>query len=145
MDQPGQSLRHLVALAGITLLAGCGTGDGPRVVHGSISIGDEQPDSGEIHFVPIEGTAGSVSAAVIVDGQYRIEGRGGVPAGKYRVEIVAKKKSGQQTQQDNGFEMVTDDEQLQISPPLYAGTDSPLTHEVSPDGGDEANFNLPKE
>ena len=93
--------------------------------------------------MPIEGTSGSVNAAVIVNGEYRIEGRGGVRVGKYRVEIIGKQKTGRKVQEYNGFEMAMVDEQRQISPPVYAGGNSPLIHEVMPKGDDRADFSLP--
>ena len=80
---------------------------------------------------------------MIVDGEYRIEGRGGVPAGKYRVEIVAKKKTGRKAQEFDGFEMAMVDEQSSISPPVYAGEDSPLTVEISSNSDGTEDFNLP--
>jgi hypothetical protein len=140
-----RSVGCLFVLAAVIAAAGCGSEDGPRVVYGKITVGGETPDSGEIRFVPIDGTSGSVNAAVILDGEYRIEGRGGLPVGKYRVEVLAKKKTGQQTQENNGFEMVTVDEQLPIGPPAYAGAESPLTHEVTADGDDLLDLDLPVE
>lgn len=114
------------------LLPGCG-GQTAKVVEGSVTIAGQTPDAGEIRFIPIEGTPGSNNVSMITDGRYRIKARGGVPIGKYRVEVSAKKKTGRQVMQDNGFEQVMSDEYIKISPPKYAGDQSPLTLEVTPD------------
>ena len=83
-----------------------------------------------------------MNAAVIIQGEYRIDGRGGLLLGKYRVEIIAKQKTGQKVRRYNGFEMAMVDEQITISPPVYAGTQSPLAVEVSSHGDGRADFNL---
>ena len=144
-DERMPNTQSVLTLIGSIFLAGCSSATDSQVVHGRVSVGDQSPDSGEIRLVPIEGTPGSVNAAVIVDGEYRIEGRGGVPVGNYRVEIVAKRKTGRKVRQYNGFEMAMVDEQIQISPPIYADANSPLTHEVSSHSDNEADFDLPVE
>ena len=130
-------------LAGTFYFSGCGSANGPQVIHGSLTVGDRSPDTGEIRFVPIEGTHGSMNAAAIVQGEYRIEGRGGLPVGKYRVEIIAKKNTGQKVRKYNGFEMVLAAELVTISRSVYAGTQSPLSLEVLPHSDRRADFHLP--
>lgn len=130
----------LVCIAAVSF-AGCG--NQPKVIHGTVTAAGQTPDSGEVRFVPIEGTTGPINAGPIVGGKYEIKGRGGVPPGKYRVQIVAKKKTGRTVQQYNGFEMAMVEEQIQISPPVYATESSPLTHEVSAGGDAKIDFDLP--
>jgi len=134
---------NLFMLAGLLILAGCSSADGPRIVYGSVTVGNEIPGTGEVRFVPVQGTSGSVNVALIVDGEYRIEGRGGVPVGSYRVEIVAKKNTGKQVRQYNGFEMAMVDEEIPISPPIFARSNSPLTHEVTSTSDNKIDFELP--
>ena len=135
-----RTLTLLLGFLAVLPLGGCGKG--PVVVHGTVSVGGQTPDSGEIRFIPVDGTTGPVNAGAIIAGKYEIKGRGGVPRGTYRVEIVAKKKTGRKVPDNNGFEMVMVDEQIQISPPQYAGKGSPLKEEV--DGGSgEISFELP--
>lgn len=138
-----RNLLHALAFFAAIDIAGCGSASDLHVLHGSVSVAGQKPDSGEVRFVPIEGTEGSINAAVIVDGKYRIAGRGGVPTGKYRVEVVAKRKTGRQVRQYNGFETAMVDQQVPTSPPIYAGSDSPLIHEVLPHGDDKIDFELP--
>lgn len=141
-------LNHLTIIAavnyllGLCCLAGCG-GDRPVVVHGTVTVNGESPDSGEIRFVPIEGTGGSVNAAVIVDGAYRIDGRGGVVPGRYRVEIIAMKKTGKQVEQFDGFEMTMGEEKLLMSPPTYAGAESPLVQPIAVSDAGPFDFAIP--
>ncbi|MEO2049224.1 MAG: hypothetical protein ABGX16_21910 [Pirellulales bacterium] len=135
----------LLIIFSFLFLAGCGSTDGPRIVYGRVTVGNDIPDTGEVRFMPVEGTRGSVNVALIVNGEYRIEGRGGVPLGNYRIEIIAKQKTGKQVRQYNGFEMAMVEEEIPISPPVYAGSNSPLTQEVTSTSGNKVDFDLPAE
>ena len=73
-------------------VTGCG-GSTKKMIHGTVSCGGEKATDGYICFVPVEGTVGPVSSGTIVDGEYRIEDRDGVPVGKHRVEVSASKKN----------------------------------------------------
>ena len=124
---------------------GCGSGGAQtKVVYGTVTIGGEKVQSGQVRFVPVEGTSGPANAAPIVDGQYRIDGRGGVVAGKHRVEVVATKKTGRQVMQHNGFERVMGDEFVRISPPIYAGKQSPITAEITVDSDGRFDIAIPR-
>ena len=140
-----QSLLMVLIGAGCFMVAGCGSETKPILVHGTVVVGSQRPDSGEVRFIPIDGTSGSTNAGVIVNGEYRIEGRGGVPVGEYRIEIVAKKKTGRTVTEYNGFEMATVDEAAVISPPIYAGNKSPLTQKISSSDDGKVDFSLPAE
>ena len=150
--QSGESTRRLPCVRAnwhrvivIALCAGwigCSSSDRPIVVHGAVSVGGDVPDRGDITFVPIEGTPGSVNAAVIVDGQYGVDGRGGLRPGTYRVEIAAFKKTGRQVQGHDGFEMTMVDEQVRLSPPLYASEESPLRLELAAGSKGEFDYQL---
>jgi hypothetical protein len=78
-------------IAAFGLLAGCREGERLErtVVSGRITYQGEAVKKGAIRFVPASGTEATVCNADVVDGQYAITGRGGVPVGKYKVEIVA--------------------------------------------------------
>ena len=84
-----------------------------RVVFGNVTCGGEKVAFGEVLFVPIEGTRGPATAAVIVDGQYRAENRGGVPIGKHRVEISAQRATGRKVATPEG---AMADEAVSIGP-----------------------------
>ena len=83
----GATLVLLVVL----VVAGCSGRKGPErvVVSGRIRYQGQALETGNIQFTPIKGTSGPVSGAVIREGQYRADGRGGVPVGTHRVEITA--------------------------------------------------------
>jgi hypothetical protein len=143
----GASSRTLLVVGvGCLLVIGCGKGGLPsKVVFGTVTVAGQKVEGGQVRFVPVEGTPGSANAAQIVDGQYRIEGRGGVAVGKHRVEVTAMKKTGRKVQRHNGFEMAMVDEEVRVSPPRYAGEQSPLLKEVTPDFDGQIDIDIPKQ
>jgi hypothetical protein len=73
-----------------TIVAGCGKSKLDRViVHGRVHFAGEPVQTGVIRFIPTEGTATPPGAAQIVNGNYRVEARGGVPVGTHKIEIEA--------------------------------------------------------
>ena len=126
--------------------AGCSNKKDVLVIHGTVTVGDQTPELGRLRFVPIEGTRGPASIGHIVNGQYRIEGRGGVPVGKHRVEVTALVKTGNQVPGTNpGGQAMLVDETVNLAPAEYATTQSPLTVEVdaSSDGRYDIEIEIP--
>jgi hypothetical protein len=71
-------------------VVGCGGDPLHKVtVSGSVSYDGQPIERGTIRFTPIGDTPGPASAAEITTGKYSMEARGGVPAGRHRVEIEA--------------------------------------------------------
>jgi hypothetical protein len=70
-------------------LTGCGQNDKfERVaVAGRVTYNGTPVESGRIRFLPAENTLTPPTAAYITDGIYRVEHRGGVPVGSFRVAI----------------------------------------------------------
>ena len=101
----------LLALAWL-VVAGCGRGRHATVMHGSVACGGENVSGGTVSFVPIEAGVGRISMGRIVEGQYRIDAAGGVPQGKYRVQVDARRKTGRRIQGNNGIEQAMIDEQV---------------------------------
>lgn len=127
------------------VLIGCGRGaPGKVVVYGSVTYGGEKAPIGMVSFVPIEGTAGPACGAPIVDGQYRIESRGGVAVGKYRVRVDARKKTGRKVQGFNGLERTMVDEEVPLGSPVYAGEQSPLVVDVRLDSDGRFDIAIPR-
>ena len=81
----------------------------------------------------------------IVDGQYRIDARGGVPLGKYRVQVDARKKTGRKVEGFNGFEKAMIDEEVRVGPERYANQHSPLTVDVRADSDGQFDIAIPRE
>jgi hypothetical protein len=71
------------------LLAGCGgSAELPKVeISGHVTYNGKPVQSGEITFLPMDGTKSPPTAAVITNGEYRTATRGNIAVGKYRVEI----------------------------------------------------------
>ena len=125
-------MKYSVILMFASLTAvGCGGAKlQPQLIHGEVTVAGGKVETGQVRFVPIENTPGPTNAASIVDGQYRVEGRGGLLVGKYRVEVDAKKKTGRKTRGYTGTEMGMIDETVRIGPEVYAGPQSSLVIEV---------------
>lgn len=82
---------YLIAVVAALTLTGCGkTSDITKViVKGNVTFDGESISNGEIRFHPTGGTRGPLSGGTIQKGVYVAEGRGGVPIGEHRVEILA--------------------------------------------------------
>ncbi len=130
----------LVFAACLTFLVGCRQSDN-RVISGTVTYDGQPVKLGQVCFVPIEGTKGPLNAAMIIDGQYRIEARGGVQPGTYRVEVAAQMKTGRQRLVRGEMEDIT----VQMGPIEYARKDSPLRFEVGADTSNQYNINIPVE
>ncbi len=82
----------LLTMLVTALLCGSGCSNGALervVVSGLITYNGQPIPNGAIRFIPIDGSKGPISGASIIDGQYRADGLGGVPVGKYRVHVDA--------------------------------------------------------
>jgi hypothetical protein len=127
-------------------LSGCGKQGLPsKVLHGSVTCGGETVSTGSVSFVPVSDTAGPTSSARIVDGQYRIEDRGGVPLGKHRVQVEAWKKTGRKvhgTYHGRGDPTMRDEE-VRVGPEIYAGVQSPLVVDIKADSDGQFDIVLP--
>ena len=116
----------LCFLASLAVLIGCG-GPARTAVHGTVTCAGEKAQTGQLRFVPIEDTPGAVAVAEITDGEYRADNRGGLTAGKYRVEVDARKKTGRKVPGNIGVERTMVEETIRLGLPEYAGRKSPLT------------------
>jgi len=89
----GRAALTVFGLAALVLLLapGCGRGGGPErvIVSGTVQYRGEPVQLGQIRFLPAEGTGAPSSGAWIIDGQYKVDARGGVPVGTHRVWIEA--------------------------------------------------------
>lgn len=133
----------LIALAFVTML-GCGSKGLPsKIVFGSVVCGGEKVANGQVVFMPIEGAPGANCAGRIADGQYRIDARGGVPLGKHRVCVDAKRKTGRKVQSTNGRETTLVDEEVRVGPEIYAGNQSPLIVDIKADSDGRCDIVIP--
>lgn len=137
----------LLVAAGCLLPAGCGAQKGvpTEVIHGTVTVVGQTPETGRLRFVPIEGTRGPASTGQIVDGQYRIEARGGVPVGRHRVEVQALKKSGRKDLGHGpGGEPMEVDGTVNLAPDEYSGAESPLKVEVVAGSDGRIDIEIPR-
>jgi hypothetical protein len=140
------SSRPIVALVLLCLaaLGGCRKGPPAIELHGAVTCNGEKVSVGHVTLVPLDDN-GRVCAAPIVDGQYRIAAQGGVPLGKYRVQVDARKKTGRKVEQFNGVELAKVNEEVSIGPKDYGNQRSPLSLDVSSDFPGRYDITLPQQ
>ena len=74
----------------VAFLNGCGPSGPERVVvTGTVSYNGRPVADGRINFVPTEKSAVPMSGAVIQNGRYRADAKGGVPVGTHKIQIEA--------------------------------------------------------
>ena len=136
------SNRSLQAMAIVALAFVCGCSENGLdkvVLHGKVTFDGKPLPTGQIRFVPLEGTSGPKSGAVIIDGQYTADGKGGVPLGSHRVEIQAYRPVGGRVPTAMQAEGGPTEPYL---PAKYSGQ-SILTVEVTEDSGSQSiDFDL---
>jgi hypothetical protein len=137
-----KTLLGVVSFA-IALLLGCGRGELPRkVISGSVTCGGHKVALGMVRFAPLDaGNSLPSASGRIVDGRYRIDGQGGAPLGKYRVEIDARRGNGQK--KTNPLSGKITEETVTVGPRVYAGAQSPLVAEVKADGDGRIDLAIP--
>jgi hypothetical protein len=133
--------RASVLLIGL-LIAGCE--QEKKVLDGVVTVGEGQvPLTGQITLMPVDGHRAPSQHAQIVDGRFRIDARGGVLLGEYRVLIEGWRKTGRKTTVVLNGETVATDEKQSIVPEIYTSSDSPLLITVSHDFKGHVDFNVP--
>jgi hypothetical protein len=135
-------LAILLGLACLTL-SGCSKGPTAKVITGDIACGSEKVPLGEVSFVPIEGNTARICGARIIEGQYRIDTQGGVPLGKYRVQVDARKRTGRKVEGFLGIEKAMIDEEVRLGPERYANQNSPLVVDIRTDSDGRFHIAIP--
>jgi hypothetical protein len=132
-----------VAIVIFTILAlsGCGGDSGLAIVSGTVFYQGEPVEQGMIRFIPILGTKGPTSGAVIENGTYEARARGGVPLGTHRVEIQAMRLMGETRPKElQGLDSIPEPME-QYLPEKY-NTEAELTLTVESSGPITRNFDL---
>jgi hypothetical protein len=126
-------------------LTGCGDGRPPaKVVYGAVTCNGEKVLLGSVSFVPMDNQRGQSRAARIVDGQYRIDAKGGLPPGKYSIQVDAWRKTGRKVKGTNGMETTMIDEKVRLGPASYSGPESPLNLEITTDFDGKHDIVIPR-
>ncbi len=102
-----------------------------RIVEGSVSYAGNPLADGMIRFVPV--TGGPVATAIISDGKYKVDNKGGVPVGKVRVEITA---TSDEATLNQGLPDATPAKQVIIIPKKY-NTESTLEETIADEPGQQ--------
>jgi hypothetical protein len=86
--------RLLILSAAVAAAAGCG-GPDRTVVRGEVTYRGQPVADGEVRLYPKAGTEAPMTGALVRDGRYAVDARGGVLAGTYRVEVTANRSRPQ--------------------------------------------------
>ncbi len=122
----------------VALLAGCGHANGIGM-DGYVTLDGLPIESGNIVFQPMTARVGGASAgADIVYGQFTIPPDFRIKSGKFRVEIIAVKKTGRRIKDMIGD---TIDELQNLIPNRY-NKQSELTAEITSSGPNHFEFAL---
>lgn len=124
-------------------LVGCKGETVKKPISGTVTCGGEAVAMGQVVFVPLDNTSQPLVAAGIADGRYELNAGGGVPLGKYRVRVEAKKKTGRKVRGNNGFEITMVDEVVGVGPGAYFGDRSPLTVNIAADFNGKFDIAIP--
>lgn len=129
-------------LLALMLVSGCdrGPADAPPrvVVTGEVTWEGTPVSKGTIRFIPHPDQDLPVAGAVIRDGRFHADNKGGVPVGRHRVEITAVRPA-----EDVSLEEVTDAIPEEQYLPAKFNTDSELELEIKQGAGSlEQNFHL---
>ena len=120
-----------------------GCGDTPRQsLEGTVTVDGRPLAEGMIQFRPLPGTPGPTAGNKIRDGRFSIASERGTFSGKFRVEITAKRETGQKVPDELSDTMV--DQFEQYLPARY-NSQSELVAEVTDTGPNEFQFELASE
>ena len=126
----------------LVVLLGCGKNGVSRAsIHGTVSVGGQPIEHGQIVFVPTGDNSGPTAGAAIKNGAYAITAQRGPKIGTNQVQISGKEKTGRKIPnyiQPGGPEL---DEIREVVPERYRGTGSILEYEVVR-GDQEKDFEL---
>lgn len=137
-------LRTVLTLGlAMVIAGGCSKSLPTKVIHGAVTYRGQRVQTGSVRFVPIETTQGPASRATIMDGQYKIDARGGVPVGKHRVEVFAQSKTGRKVLGRTLGDVAQVDELATVGPPKYAGTQSTIVVEIKGDSDGRFDIDIP--
>jgi hypothetical protein len=135
---------RLTQLVGLVLLfaAGCQGSSDLRGIQGSASYDGKPIESGTIEFVPTGGTKGATAGAIIQSGSYTVPRNLGVHVGgKYKVSIVAMKKTGRKVAEMTGKDGHALDEFASYIPAQFNSA-TKLEVEISGDNPNRLDFHL---
>ena len=136
----------VVAAVAVFGCGGRGEEELPRAAAAGIVTLDGKPlQDGVIRFVPIDGTPGPKTSAIISDGRFSADAAHGPVAGKHRIEIESTDNGGYAIDDESAIQKLRESGVRHIEvvrvPPIYNAR-STLTKTVSADGPNEFTFEL---
>lgn len=137
------------SFAVVALICGCGGGDEtelPRAaVSGTVTLDGQPLKEGVVRFVPIEGTSGPKTSAVVSNGRFQSDEWTGPVVGRHRIEIESTDDGGYAMDDEQAIQKLKQSGIRRIAvvrvPAIY-NTHSRLTETVTADGPNEFQFEL---
>jgi hypothetical protein len=133
-----RTLHYRALLVPLLLSTGCG--GNLASVSGTVSLNGKPIEEGSINFIPIDGTTGAGSGAVITKGKYYIAAARGVAVGRNRIELRAFINTGRQVVDPTAQPGTMTAERVPAFPPEY-NDKSTLVKEVHW-GSNTINFDI---
>lgn len=137
--------RYHISVLSVALLAttlGCGKTDSTRAsVHGTVTVGGEPIENGQIVFRPTGGNSGPSAGATIENGHYSVAAKKGPMIGSNQIQINGREKTGKKIANYAFPGGPPLDEYREIVPKHYRGDESILIYEVV-SGDQEKHFEL---
>jgi hypothetical protein len=141
MSQRAFFIGSIVSVVALGTLSGCSDPRDRQEVTGEVRFKGQPVQDGYINFAPLEGQQ-TGDGAQIVQGKYQIPRSKGLSPGKYKVSIYAG--NGLSGQGDASPDSPNAGAKLpkERIPPAY-NEDSKLIRDVSKDGANKFDFNIP--
>ena len=98
-----RALRALFGFVGISamlLCLGCGKSSGRQAIQGTVTLDGSPLESGTISFFPKPGTTSPSAGSAISQGEFHIAAESGLLPGTFRVEITARRATGEKRYDD---------------------------------------------
>ncbi len=134
-------LRTSWLVLGVLCVAGCGgASDGRQAISGSVTLNGAPLEQGTIEFASVDGS--QQSGGGITNGKYSVPAEQGLLPGKYVVRISSTEEANPGAPLGPPGPEAETVQNKQLIPPEY-NTQSTLTAEVTEDGDNQFDFQIP--
>ncbi|HZZ72750.1 MAG TPA: hypothetical protein VFE24_10885 [Pirellulales bacterium] len=131
----------ILNVALLSVLSGCGSGNGRLPLYGTVSLSNGEKFSGAVIFLPDQGQTGPAAVASLVDGHYEFERADGPTPGPHLVTIkrVLPKDMNRLLKSRVASKNIEPNEKDEG----FFKTDWTMATEIKPDGSLRYDFTVP--